>query len=217
VKNANVVDEETRQRRLANGRRCYEKHKKQRAEAKRRYKLEHPELVADRQRQAVARYRERHKSDPKYQERVRATDRARWPKRKLDPQYRETMRAADQRFKAKHRDDPAFRSKNCERQIVYLKTNGKTVANAISKLRRLRKRQAEGSFTAQEWRELLGLYDHRCLCCGGRFESGLVPDHVVALSRGGSNWISNIQPLCKICNSEKGTKNIDYRQVGKLN
>jgi 5-methylcytosine-specific restriction endonuclease McrA len=208
------MDEETLQRRLANGRRCYEKHKEQRREAKERYKREHPELVAEQQRQASLRYRERHKSDPEYQERLRARERARWPKRKFDPEYRKLMRVIDQRFKAKRRDDPEYRQKNCERQLLYQKTaKGKAVTTANSKLHFLRKQQAEGSFTTQEWQELLARYGHQCLCCGSQSE--LVPDHVIPLSRGGSDWISNIQPLCRVCNCEKGTKTIDYRQARK--
>src|SRR5262249_2701276 len=37
------------------------------------------------------------------------------------------------------------------------------------------------------------------------------PDHIVALSRGGQNTISNIQPLCPRCNEAKQAKTIDYR------
>jgi 5-methylcytosine-specific restriction endonuclease McrA len=53
-------------------------------------------------------------------------------------------------------------------------------------------------------------YGGRCLCCG-RNDVTLTVDHIVPLVMGGSNDISNIQPLCRSCNCSKQAKNIDYR------
>lgn len=47
----------------------------------------------------------------------------------------------------------------------------------------------------------------------GIFLSALTPDHVVPLSRGGTNYIDNIQPLCGPCNSQKHAKTIDFRSA----
>lgn len=86
------------------------------------------------------------------------------------------------------------------------------ILKAISNRRRARKLAAGGSFTAGEWRALCVLYDHTCLCCGRREpEITLVADHVVPLSKNGSNDIGNIQPLCFSCNSRKYNRTIDYR------
>jgi 5-methylcytosine-specific restriction endonuclease McrA len=63
--------------------------------------------------------------------------------------------------------------------------------------------------TPQQWNYLRWLADYRCLCCGAA--GRLCADHVVPLSRGGLNHISNRQPLCRACNSRKGTQIIDYR------
>jgi 5-methylcytosine-specific restriction endonuclease McrA len=79
--------------------------------------------------------------------------------------------------------------------------------------RRSRERGNGGSFTAREWEQLKARYGNVCLRCGrGEPEVQLTPDHVVALAAGGSNYIDNIQPLCRSCNSSKGAKHIDYRR-----
>ena len=75
--------------------------------------------------------------------------------------------------------------------------------------RRAMKQNAEGSHTRQEWLDLCEKYEHKCLCCGN--ETNLTEDHIVPITKGGSDYISNIQPLCRSCNSSKHTKTIDYR------
>jgi 5-methylcytosine-specific restriction endonuclease McrA len=78
--------------------------------------------------------------------------------------------------------------------------------------RRSLERQA-GEYTPQEWFELKKKYNYSCLCCGRREpDIKLTADHVVPLSRGGSNTIENIQPLCITCNKMKYIKMTDYRK-----
>ena len=82
--------------------------------------------------------------------------------------------------------------------------------------RRARKEQATGSFTMKEWQHLKAQYNHTCLCCGAKEpDIKLTADHVVPLKNGGNNYISNIQPLCKLCNCKKHTKSTDYRPLYK--
>jgi 5-methylcytosine-specific restriction endonuclease McrA len=63
--------------------------------------------------------------------------------------------------------------------------------------------------TEQEWQRLCEKYNHRCLCCG--LQVLLTRDHVVPVSQGGTDAITNIQPLCSACNSRKNNRTIDYR------
>jgi hypothetical protein len=67
----------------------------------------------------------------------------------------------------------------------------------------------EGTFTSKEWGALCAKYDNRCVCCGRQVK--LVPDHIVPTSKDGTNYIDNIQPLCRECNSSKNDQTIDYR------
>lgn len=72
-----------------------------------------------------------------------------------------------------------------------------------------RKHGAEGTFSGKEWLALCDYYGNKCLACGE--PKPLTIDHVIPTSKGGRNDISNLQPLCRECNSSKLKKTIDYR------
>ena len=80
--------------------------------------------------------------------------------------------------------------------------------------RRARLANAEGFHTLQEWEDLKNKYNYMCLCCK-QFEPEikLTEDHIIPLTLAGSNYITNIQPLCGKCNLAKWTKFIDYREI----
>lgn len=88
--------------------------------------------------------------------------------------------------------------------------NNPHIVKAQKHKRRALKTNSIEHFTATEWLELCEKYANQCLCCG-RDDLNLTADHVVPLSRGGSNGIDNIQPLCSHCNSSKWAKTVDYR------
>ncbi len=75
--------------------------------------------------------------------------------------------------------------------------------------RRDRKLKAEGSYTSDEWNKLLLSYDNKCLRCGS--SERIEADHIIPLSKGGTDYITNIQPLCRTCNASKGTRIWDFR------
>lgn len=73
--------------------------------------------------------------------------------------------------------------------------------------RKVRLRQNGGFHSQGEWENLKAQYNWTCPKCN-REEPGikLTKDHFIPVFRGGSDNIENIQPLCKSCNSKKGTR-----------
>lgn len=97
--------------------------------------------------------------------------------------------------------------KQNESKQVYHRNYCKRHPDIISHLkanRYAREKGAVGSHTLQEWEELKNKHNNKCAICGK--EAKLTKDHIIPLSKGGSNYISNIQPLCRNCNSKKNNK-----------
>jgi 5-methylcytosine-specific restriction endonuclease McrA len=78
----------------------------------------------------------------------------------------------------------------------------------LRRQRRLRKRNAEGSHTGEEIKQLFAKQRGRCAnpACHRSIKDGYHVDHIMPLVLGGSNWISNIQLLCPTCNLKKRAK-----------
>jgi len=70
-----------------------------------------------------------------------------------------------------------------------------------------KRRNVLGWHSEGEWQLLKRQYADTCPSCK---RGGLVlsKDHIVPLSRGGSDNIENIQPLCQSCNSRKGNRTL---------
>lgn len=100
---------------------------------------------------------------------------------------------------------------NAPRYIDGMSQSPEYVCRAAHKRRAL-KRANGGEYTIQEWLELCDKYGNKCLSCG-RNDVPLTVDHVVPIILGGTNDISNLQPLCRSCNSKKNKHVIDYRQA----
>jgi len=126
-------------------------------------------------------------------------------KRNSDNWAARNPEAALERFRKYQRKN----RKACRARCRDYQKRNPEVFKAKNQKRRTTKTLAGGSFTPAEWLALCKKYGNRCLCCGKRRK--LTADHVIPVSKGGTSNISNIQPLCKTCNSSKGTKTTDYR------
>lgn len=84
-------------------------------------------------------------------------------------------------------------------------------ARAYVNARRARLAQAAGRHTERDWQQLVRRY-RGCAYCGSA--APVTRDHVVPLSRGGSDFIGNILPACLSCNtSKKDRLLVDWRRT----
>lgn len=75
--------------------------------------------------------------------------------------------------------------------------------------RRAREVGATGTFTWAEVMRVFVALGRRCAYCTQPVEGQPDPDHVVPLSRGGRNSITNIVPCCRRCNGDKSDRSVD--------
>jgi len=136
-------------------------------------------------------------------------------RREADPElYRQQNRESAARWREKNgqknRDTvKAWRDKNPEKSRKLVRDwrkNNPSAANAASANKRARKRGADGQHTAADIASILKSQHGKCAYCRSPLRGKFHKDHIIALSRGGSNWPKNIQITCEPCNLRKHTK-----------
>jgi 5-methylcytosine-specific restriction endonuclease McrA len=106
--------------------------------------------------------------------------------------YKDSIRKAQHKYKSTPRAKLLHITREAKRR--------KVIVNMI------------GDFTNEQWDSLIKYYspNHQCLCCGNVVDR-LEIDHVTPITKEGTNYITNIQPLCRSCNASKNNNFIDYR------
>ena len=163
--------------------------------------------------------------------------------KRRDKAHPEIRRAKEKRYRERHPEKAREYAKRYferhpearEKARAYAKAHPRKPRTAEENRahqsrRRARKTGAGGSYTLQEERALRSFYEDRCVCCWRTKETlaslglTIVLDHVLAVAKGGTSFISNMQPLCHHkakgtagCNEYKGDfHNTDYRIEGLL-
>lgn len=88
-------------------------------------------------------------------------------------------------------------------KLWYIDNKDKVATNGRN--RRARIQNAEGYATTEQVQARMAYYGYRCIYCGGPFEH---VEHMIPLSRGGTNWPANLAPSCGDCNWSKNVKTI---------
>lgn len=164
-------------------------------------------------------YRKYHQS-PRGQEKnrehargYRARNPDAWVKwRSEHPEALKTSRLKSKPKKAEYHRHYAARPEVHARRLAqsraYRKTpKGLESARYYNERRRARKLKVKGSFTKEEWLKVRDATDGVCSYCGKYVGvEKLTLDHIVPLSKGGTNYITNIRAICKRCNSRRGNR-----------
>lgn len=79
--------------------------------------------------------------------------------------------------------------------------------------RRANKLNSGGSFTSLDIKNIYTLQRGKCVCCSISLKKSYHVDHIMPLSKSGSNDKTNIQLLCPNCNLQKHSKHpVDFMQ-----
>lgn len=106
-----------------------------------------------------------------------------------------------------------------ERRIRTNQSNKKWRENNAEKWKiinraRSHMRRTLGTINAEQWIAKVCKLGNKCLSCGISGENKkLTIDHKTPVKHGGTNDISNLQPLCLDCNKSKFTKIIDFELI----
>jgi len=131
------------------------------------------------------------------------------------PEYKQRQKQHNKEYRRKF--TVLQRAKKAAYARQYRRTERGKEVNRVGQMHSYTKRlNVEGSHTTQDWIDLKNFYGNRCLRCGkhqSMLNRVLEEDHVIPLSKHGTNYITNIQPLCHDCNGMggKGTATTDYR------
>lgn len=116
---------------------------------------------------------------------------------------RNAAKRARPKFEKMNRHDYLERCKASHRR--WYQKNKETAFALVAK-RRAQRVNAGGSYTADDVYELLAKQRVKCNLCGTSIGKQFHRDHIIPLSKGGTNYISNIQLLCPTCNLKKHDK-----------
>lgn len=185
-------------------------------------KRENPEAV----KKSYARQKERYASDPEYREKIRKRaaawyvdnhDRARSTRKTYYEENKDLMLADNRARWHRYREDPEWVARERKRKVEeYRQHPERRIASWSG--RRAREKGAEGKFTTADIMFLLESQKWKCVYCFVSLRDGYEVDHIMPIAKGGTEWPSNLQCLCRPCNRRKSAKDpiVFANEMGRL-
>jgi 5-methylcytosine-specific restriction endonuclease McrA len=211
---------ENKDKRKASTKKWVAKSKGKLADYMRKYRAANKERMKELDRKAYEKKRELHP------ERIRESNRKSAAKKRAEfeatatPEQKKELR---EKINARHtawteRQGEERKEKVRKKNREYGKTeHGRLVRRICAARREALLYKAEGDFTEAEWLKILEDSGNKCTYCGKEFSKDCQAtiDHMVPLSRGGSNYASNLTPACASCNTRKKNKTPEEYAVWK--
>ncbi len=179
-----------------------------------KYRVAHPEKI----KATAARWRDKNREVIKEANKTWNLSNKEYRK-KYNSEYWENKEERNQYMKDRY--DPKVRSEYyLKRRHIAMEEGrawsrtpkGRALKRASWQRYKARQLKAEGSFTADDIKDLYATQGGRCYYCSVEIENGYHIEHMTPLSRGGKNDVSNICLACAPCNLSKHTKTAEEFQ-----
>lgn len=129
-------------------------------------------------------------------------------KRKINASQSEYRKEYMKRYLVTYQKSPEYRERERKYAQEYRKLHPDKNAEYSAKYRATTKEHG-GEITDEDIRECLEFFNYECAYSGVPLSSEYQTDHVIPVSKGGTNTIHNIVPCLPVINLRKSSKDLD--------
>lgn len=186
---------------MAECKECYSKRNKQ-------YYEENKEEIAERRKEYNKQYYEEHKEEhaeymKKYgkEYRIEHKEEIAEYKKQYYEEHKEEKAEYQKQYYEEHKEEIAEYNKQ------YRESNPHIVFNKnVLKRVRINNIEVKGRITSEQWYEVFNFFNNSCAYSEEELTNNKTLDHIIPLSKGGTNEIWNVIPCSRSCNSSKQDK-----------